>query len=238
MRTNRACSGPFSILFLLILLFFPLSGLFAQAKPTSGGYSAQGIASWYGIPFHGRKTANGEIFNRFAYSAAHRSLAFGTLLLVTNLASGQAVVVRVNDRGPFIAGRILDLSEAAAQAIGMIRTGTAQVSIREISGMALGPLSSQSTSSSPSPLPSPLSQTPESWCDIQVASFSKKENADSAAARLSAVGYLPEIRKVGAFYRVLLLGLAAERAELERLRLEQLGYPGVLVSVYKIAKPR
>lgn len=89
----------------------------------------QGKASWYGPGFHGRRTANGERFNTEAYTAAHRSLPFGTKVRVTNLSNGQAVVVRINDRGPYIGGRVIDLSKAAAQAIGMIRSGTAPVRI-------------------------------------------------------------------------------------------------------------
>lgn len=89
----------------------------------------QGKASWYGPGFHGRRTANGERFNTWAYTAAHRSLPFGTEVRVTNLSNGQAVVVRINDRGPYIGGRVIDLSKAAAQAIGMIRSGTAPVRI-------------------------------------------------------------------------------------------------------------
>jgi rare lipoprotein A len=89
----------------------------------------QGKASWYGPGFHGRRTANGERFNTWAYTAAHRSLPFGTKVRVTNLRNNQAVVVRINDRGPYVGGRVIDLSKAAAQAIGMVRSGTAPVRI-------------------------------------------------------------------------------------------------------------
>ena len=89
----------------------------------------RGRASWYGPRFHGRRTASGERFNAGAYTAAHRSLPFGTKVRVTNLRNGRAVVVRINDRGPYAGGRVIDLSKAAAQAIGMIRSGTAPVRI-------------------------------------------------------------------------------------------------------------
>jgi len=89
----------------------------------------QGKASWYGPGFQGRRTANGERFNTWEYTAAHRSLPFGTKVRVTNLRNGQAVIVRINDRGPYIGGRVIDLSKAAAQAIDMIRSGTAPVRI-------------------------------------------------------------------------------------------------------------
>ncbi len=88
-----------------------------------------GRASWYGNEFHGRPTASGARFDAQALTAAHRTLPFGTKIRVTNLSNGQNVVVKVNDRGPFSPGRILDVSRAAAQVLGMIRSGTANVKI-------------------------------------------------------------------------------------------------------------
>ncbi len=86
-----------------------------------------GLASWYGGKFHGRLTASGEIFNTNDYTAAHKKLPFGTIVRVINLDNGKSVVVRINDRGPFVKGRIIDLSRAAASAIGMIGKGVARV---------------------------------------------------------------------------------------------------------------
>ncbi len=86
-----------------------------------------GIASWYGDPFHGRKTANGEIFDKSGFTAAHKLLAFGTIVLVRNIENGLEVTVRINDRGPFVADRIIDLSQAAGMRIGLDKTGTARV---------------------------------------------------------------------------------------------------------------
>ena len=86
-----------------------------------------GISSYYGKKFHGRKTANGETFNMYDLTAAHKTLPFGTMLEVENLANNKKVTVRINDRGPFVHNRILDLSFAAAQKIDMIQTGTAQI---------------------------------------------------------------------------------------------------------------
>lgn len=94
---------------------------------SSWGYD--GMASWYGDPFHGNLTASGERYNQYALTAAHRSLPFGTWVRVTNLNNGRSVVVRINDRGPFIGGRVIDLSTAAAQTIGMINSGVAPVSV-------------------------------------------------------------------------------------------------------------
>lgn len=88
-----------------------------------------GKASWYGPGFHGRKTASGERFNQNAYTAAHRTHAFGTTLCVENAANGRSVAVRVNDRGPFSRGRIVDVSKRAARDLGMIRSGTAPVRV-------------------------------------------------------------------------------------------------------------
>ncbi len=97
-----------------------------------GAYIAYGKASYYGDDFHGKKTASGEIFNKWEFTCAHRTLPFGTRLVVTNLANKKAVVVRVNDRGPFVKGRIVDLSYAAAQKIGMLGTGVVRVKVEEV----------------------------------------------------------------------------------------------------------
>jgi rare lipoprotein A len=86
-----------------------------------------GIASYYGNEFHGRKTANGERYDKNDLSAAHRTLPFGTMVRVRNLANDRSVVVRINDRGPWKETRVMDVSFAAAEALGMTRSGTAQV---------------------------------------------------------------------------------------------------------------
>lgn len=99
----------------------------------AGVHFATGEASYYGRGFAGRPTANGERFNPSEMTAAHRSLPFGTRLRVTNVRNGKAVVVRVNDRGPYAGDRILDLSQGAAERIGMITSGTAQVRIDVLS---------------------------------------------------------------------------------------------------------
>ncbi|TCD48085.1 septal ring lytic transglycosylase RlpA family protein [Chlorobium sp. N1] len=89
----------------------------------------EGIASYYAGRFHGRMTANGEIFDMNALTAAHRTLPFGTWVRVTNMENGREVVVRINDRGPYIDGRIIDLSREAAREIGLIRPGTGEVKL-------------------------------------------------------------------------------------------------------------
>ncbi len=88
-----------------------------------------GIASWYGPKFHGRMTANGELYDMYSFTAAHRTLPFGTVVKVVDLSTGKSVVVRINDRGPFIPGRIIDLSYAAASELGIVGRGTAEVGL-------------------------------------------------------------------------------------------------------------
>ena len=97
-----------------------------------GGFEAVGLASYYGHKFHGRRTASGERYDMKAMTAAHPALAFGTRVEVTNLRNGRKVMVRINDRGPFIKGRIIDLSYAAAKQIGMLSRGVVKVSIRAV----------------------------------------------------------------------------------------------------------
>ena len=102
----------------------------APRKPsTSDRALARGIASWYGEPFHGRKTASGERYDMNELTAAHPTLPFGTVVRVRNLDNGRTVVVRINDRGPSVPGRIIDVSYAAAVHLGIIEAGVAEVAI-------------------------------------------------------------------------------------------------------------
>ena len=116
-----------------------------DAKPnlTSVEYNDIGImtASWYGPRFHGKLTANGEIYNQMALTAAHKSLPFGTVLKVTNIRNGKSVIVRINDRGPYIDGRDLDLSKGTAQTLGMISRGVIRVTVKEIALKDTSPIS-------------------------------------------------------------------------------------------------
>jgi len=89
-------------------------------------------ASWYGPKFHGKFTANGEVYDQMALTAAHKSLSFGTLLKITNPKNGKSVIVRINDRGPYIEGRELDLSKGAAIELGMLEKGVARVKVQEV----------------------------------------------------------------------------------------------------------
>jgi rare lipoprotein A len=127
-----------------------------------GIYVEQGIASWYGVPFNGRRAANGEIFDMNTLVAAHRTLPFGSILRVTNLNNGRNVEVRVIDRGPFVGNRMLDLARAAAVSLDMIGTGTAPVRIELLSG----------------PTPAAGEFT------VQVGAFADRNNAEQLRARL------------------------------------------------------
>jgi len=104
---------------------------YASIEPT---YEQKGIwtASWYGPKFHGRLTANGEIYDQMSFTAAHKSIKFGTYLRVTNLKNNKIVIVRINDRGPYIKGRNIDLSKASALALGMMPSGVIKVKIEEV----------------------------------------------------------------------------------------------------------
>ncbi len=93
-------------------------------------YDQVGIASWYGEPFHGRRTSSGEIYDMHKLTAAHLTLPFGTIVLVTDLETGKSVVVKINDCGPYVEGRIIDLSFAAAEKLGMVRKGLAKVGLK------------------------------------------------------------------------------------------------------------
>jgi len=157
----------------------------ASPRPTPVVQGEEGIASWYGHPYHGRQAASGETYNMYDLTAAHRTLPFGTQVRVHNLENGRDVVVRINDRGPFVEGRIIDLSYAAAQDIGM--PGTALVRL-EILGFASGPA------------------PPPGVFAVQVGAFKDRNNAERLKARLASrfgpVTIQGFDRGDGYFYRV------------------------------------
>jgi len=121
-----------SIIFVLCILLASCSSVvrFSSNGEINSEGKATGKASYYADKYHGRKTANGEIFDMNDFTAAHRTLPFNTQLKVTNLKNGKSVIVRINDRGPFVADRIIDLSKAAAEEIDMIKSGVAEVEIQ------------------------------------------------------------------------------------------------------------
>jgi rare lipoprotein A len=119
---------PFAAGVLAILALSPLSST-ARSDHTQ---ALKGTASYYGAKFHGRRTASGERFNQNALTAAHKTLPLGTKVRVTNLRNGESVEVTINDRGPYVKGRIIDLSKGAARELGMLRSGTAKVKVEVI----------------------------------------------------------------------------------------------------------
>lgn len=115
---------------------YRVMGVWYQPIPNARNFEQLGTASWYGVKFHGRKTSNGETYDMYAMTAAHKTLPLGTYVRVSNLQNGHHVDVRVNDRGPFVRGRIIDLSYAAAKQIGLVGPGTARVRIQALGAPA------------------------------------------------------------------------------------------------------
>ncbi len=151
---------------------YKVLGNWYQPLPNAKGFSQKGRASWYGKKFHGRKTANGEIYNMYAMTAAHKTLPLGTWIQVKNLENGRSVKVRVNDRGPFVGDRILDLSYKAAVAIDMTGNGTARIKIKVIDT----PRNKKKKRFS--------KQISDGIFSVQTGSFSDKVNAESFMAML------------------------------------------------------
>lgn len=120
---------PHLFIFIVALVISSCS-LPAHRSPYAAGYVERGIASWYGEDFHGKPTSSGEIYNMYDLTAAHKLMPLGTVAKITNLENDQSVVVKINDRGPFIDGRIIDLSYSAAREIGMAEKGLSRVEIK------------------------------------------------------------------------------------------------------------
>ena len=135
------------------------------------GYVEEGIASWYGADFHGRKTSSGETYDMYGRTSAHKLLPLGTTVRVTNLANGQVVFCRINDRGPFVEGRIIDLSYSLARDLGVAEQGTALVRLEAVEGPG---------GSRP---PGPVLEGPFTW---QVGAFTVSANAEALANSLRA----------------------------------------------------
>ena len=107
----------------------PVPGPVVVPPVSTPGAVQTGIASWYGPGFHGKRTSNGEVYNQYELTAAHRTLPFGTRLRVTDVDTGRSVTVRVNDRGPFVRGRVVDVSASAAETLGITGKGVAKVKV-------------------------------------------------------------------------------------------------------------
>ncbi len=208
-----------------------------QTLPDSRGFVERGIASWYGRKFHGRKTSNGEVYDMYTMSAAHKRLPIPTYLKVTNLENGRSVVVRVNDRGPFHENRVVDLSYAAASRIGMLGKGTALVEIRAIDPAA--PRKTQSTQVVYSPPPTkpgePAAGQPQIF--LQAGAFTQGENAERLRKRLQrglkhSVRITPVRTVNGDVHRVQVGPLASvEVADNVSTRMHELGVQKPLVVI-------
>jgi rare lipoprotein A len=156
--------------------FYEVGGRRYVVLSSAVGYSERGIASWYGPDFHGGRTSTGETYDMGAMTGAHPTLPLPTWVRVTNLENGKSVVVRLNDRGPFAKGRIIDLSRAAAEQLDMIRAGTARVEVVSLAGTAPAP-------AAPAPPPAALAAY-----YAQAGAFGSRDNAEALAARLREAG--------------------------------------------------
>lgn len=191
-------SFGFKIKFISILLF--LCGFVYGGDPFE-----EGFASWYGGKFQGRLTANGEIFDTNQMTAAHKTLPFNTLVEVINLRNNKTTIVRINDRGPYVDGRIIDLSRAAADALDMVSHGVAPVEIRI------------------------HQEAPEIQFNLQVASYSIRDSAESLVSRLAENHVHAVIEASGTgFFRVIVPGVPASQIDQQKRILADLGFSDVL----------
>ena len=195
--------GFFVKIFLALVIFvLPLGA----AQTFASVYKTDVTASYYAEDFHGKKTSNGERFNMNDYTCAHKSLPFNTILKVTNLANGKTCEVRVNDRGPFVLNREIDLSKAAATKLGMIGTGTTKVKLEIVKKGADTKISQQTaasatkimkklygeaaTSTSATTSSSTTKKLePGTYWDIQLGAFKSKDNAKQFASKVSKAGF-------------------------------------------------
>jgi rare lipoprotein A len=197
------------------LLLAACAGPVAIAPPPLG-YEETGLASWYGEPHHGRLTASGEVYDMHGLTAAHRTLPLGTRVLVSRLATGDAVEVRVNDRGPFVDGRILDLSYAAARILRAVDPGVIPVRLRVVA------------------LPEPTAAPGGGAFAVQVGAFSSRRSADRLRQTLGDQGFPalvePALVAGSTVYRVRVGGYPDRgAAEAAAGRLAERGYSTLVV---------
>ena len=176
---------------------YSIAGKSYRPLASEQGFVQEGIASWYGGDFHGRLTASGEVYDMYAQTAAHKTLPMNTYVRVTNLRNKRRLVVRINDRGPFVKGRILDLSYAAARKLGMVEQGTAPVRLQALGRKVVSPDKKVTFV--------PLDFNRGNFT-VQVGAFREKVNAERLVKRLA--GRYPDSHWVvfdsgrGRFYRV------------------------------------
>lgn len=190
---------------------YTIRGITYHPTVVSVGNSMSGVASWYGPDFHGKKTSNGEIYDMYDMTAAHKTLPMNTIVKVTNKANGRSEVVRINDRGPFVAGRIIDLSNTAAAKLDIIRSGTAPVEVEVLGFAQIG--------SRVIPTTQELKKLPQSMLEegfaVQIASFARFEGATITQKKYNGIdGYGAIIKDVqtenGRLFRVWLKGFKSE----------------------------
>jgi rare lipoprotein A len=189
MRTELRPSLPVVVVSALLLICVaggcahrkaapPTTAAETTAPKPKPGKVEKGIASWYGEPYHGRRTASGEVYDMHRMTAAHKTLPFGTVVRVTRRDTEASVEVRINDRGPFIKGRIIDLSFAAAKRIGLDIDGIAPVRVETLK---------RRRTVDPGPPPAEPSEAKQCWW-VQVGAFVKEKNARRAEEKLEAAG--------------------------------------------------
>jgi rare lipoprotein A len=205
---------------------YAVNGRRYDPLPSHEGFSEQGMASWYGRKFHGKKTSSGEIYDMNAMTAAHKTLPMGTMVKVTNKENGLETVVRINDRGPFVRGRIIDVSYAAAKRLGLVKSGTARVRIE-----ALG--DREEADSGQSSYQTSAKQTAGGYA-VQIASFARKENAHRLVEEMRLKVGIATIHQVWVdgtpFYRVRAGRYPSiQAAEEAQDRFERQGYPHCFV---------
>ena len=180
----------------------------------------EGLASWYGGKFQGRQTASGEIFDTDEFTAAHKSLPFGTIVKVTNLENGKTTVVRINDRGPFVPGRIIDLSRAAAAAIGLAGKGVAKVRIQ-----VLAPDSPEAAELAENPGAGVALSGTAATYSIQVAAFRNRGYAERSLKSLIDKGFSGALEKTPeGIYRVLVNNVPESELPAVKQRLREHGW--------------
>lgn len=216
METRNAQNWGSILLLAVLAAFFAGCASERYARP-SEGMVQRGIASWYGPNFHGKKTANGEIYDMDGITAAHRELPLGTILDVKNLENGREVRVRVNDRGPYIRGRILDLSRGAARELDMLNQGLAKIELRVVKVGEGRPGPSRMTRYT-----------------VQIGAFQNYDNAVAMQEKLRRQDreVQAEISQHNDVHRVR-VGLYTKRPEAEdmRRRLARLGFEAVVIPI-------
>jgi rare lipoprotein A len=161
--------------------FYDVLGKRYYVLSSSAAYVERGVASWYGPGFHRVRTSTGETYDMYGMTAAHKTLPLPAYVRVTNLQNGRSVVVRVNDRGPFVGNRIIDLSYTAASRLDMLRNGTAMVEVRALDVQAATPDPGAAASTATAAIPTMLF--------VQAGAFADPANAERLAAKLRVGGY-------------------------------------------------